>query len=173
MHSKGDSRLLEVVRRVPTQDPLPVLQLSRQVPSLRPELLDQALPDHLGSRALVKALISASTWKPSRAKETTTPADYFYLLCADKVKDWIMWLMGKQTTQQTARGCDLDWRSKRTTKGWLSDKPQKTCLEMERKQHRTLFRVKQYQSWPFQPSAHLQRATAQTGSSHLVPLILG
>lgn len=50
MHSKSDPRLLEVVRRMPAQAPLPVLQLSRQVPSLRPELWDQVPPDSPGSR---------------------------------------------------------------------------------------------------------------------------
>lgn len=46
-----------------------------------------------------------------------------------------MRLMGTQTSQQTARGFDLDLRSKTTTKGRLSDrqKPQKNCLQMERK----------------------------------------
>lgn len=89
-----------------------------------------------GPGALGKALISEGTWKPRGAKETWMQGDDFYLLCTDKVKDWIVWLMGKQTSQWTARGFENpDFRGRRTTKGWLSDrqKPCKDCLEMERR----------------------------------------
>lgn len=44
IHSKGNPKLLEVTRREKAQAPLLVLQLCRQVASLRPELLDQVLP---------------------------------------------------------------------------------------------------------------------------------
>lgn len=70
IHSKGNPQLLQVVRRVQAQAPLPVLQLCRQVASLKPELLDRVLPDPprqwgRGPGALVKALVFRGTWKPT------------------------------------------------------------------------------------------------------------
>lgn len=130
--------------------PSPVLQLCRQVPSLGPELLDQVLPDRPGSRARAQGPWSKhffeGTWKPSGAKETWMQGDYFYLLCADKVKDRIAWLMGKQTSQQTARGFENpDFRARRTTKGRLSDRNLlRIAWKCKEKQHRTLFSVKQH-----------------------------
>lgn len=67
-HSKGNPKLLEVTRRAQAQaqDPLLVLQLCRQVASLRPELLDQVLldPPGRGGRGpgvSVKALVFEGT----------------------------------------------------------------------------------------------------------------
>lgn len=133
MHSKGGPSLLEVMRRVPAQAPFQagIQPGARAVGSDSPRLPRQQCQ---GPGPLVKALTFEGTWKPSRAKETWMQGDS--LLCADKVKDWIVWLMGKQTSQQTARGFENpDFRSIRTTKGQLSDrqKPPKNCLEMERK----------------------------------------
>lgn len=136
MHSKGDPRLLEVLSASTSPSPSAAALQAGTQPGAR--AVGSGSPPRQkgqGPGALVKALIFEGTWKPRGAKETWMQDD-FYLLCADKVKDWIVWPMGKQISQQTARGFEnLDFRGRRTTKGRLSDrqKPRTDCLEMERK----------------------------------------
>lgn len=124
--------------------------------------------------ALVKALIFEGSWKPVVGPRKPECKEIIFIFSVlTKVKDWIVWLMGKQTSQQTARGFENpDFRGRRTTKGRLSDRQKacKNCLERKTAQNSVQYKAILVLAFPaISPSSNYHSTNRQLSSGATDP----